>query len=134
MHHQYAKRVIYRIEVPDTLSAAEIDKITRNITAAVYLKHGVVLTAVSVYSRNTKNDRAGAIRDDVYAIANSHEYVLQTHGFYLNEEEKYLRFDIIISFDAPDRRQLYLQIVKEVNEKYPEYKPLIALDTDFSES
>ena len=55
------------------------------------------------------------------------------HGFYLNEEKKTIRFDVVVSFDAPDRKEVYQNIVKEVNKKYPDYTLQIALDTDFSD-
>lgn len=122
------------IEVPDTLTADQIDKLTRDITAAVYMKHGVILTAISVYSRNTKDDEAAKLRDDIYAIAMSHDHVLQTHGFYLDKESKVIRMDLLVSFDAKDRKAVYDHIVGEIKEKYPEYTPIIALDADFSET
>lgn len=121
------------IEVPDTLSADDIDTLTRKITAEVYAKHGVILTAISVYSRNTKNTRAAQIRDEVYALAMSHDYVMQTHGFYLDEEHKVIRFDVLVSFDAPDRRAVFDHIIGDVRNAYPEYTPVVAMDTDFSE-
>ena len=122
------------IEVPDSLTADQIDKLTRDISVAVFTKHNVILTAISVYSRNTKDDEAAAIRDDIYAMAMSHEHVLQTHGFYLDREKKIIRMDLLVSFDAKDRKAVYDHIVQDIKEKYPDYTPLIALDTDFSET
>ena len=121
------------IEIPDTLTADEIDALIRRITGAVYSKLGVILTAITIYSRNTKNTEAARIRDEVYALAMSHDYVMQTHGFYLDEEHKIIRFDVLVSFDAPDRRAVYEHIVNDVKNAYPDYTPVVALDTDFSE-
>ena len=50
------------------------------------------------------------------------------------EVKKTIRFDVIISFDAKDREAVYQHIVNDVSELYPDYKLLVALDTDFSES
>ena len=36
------------IEVPDTLSADDLDKLLRKVTADVYQKHDVILTAIGV--------------------------------------------------------------------------------------
>ena len=44
------------IEVPDTFSADRLDRLIREIQIAVYSKHQVLLTAVGVYSVNTKDD------------------------------------------------------------------------------
>ena len=62
-----------------------------------------------------------------------HDYILQMHGFYFNEEEKRIQFDIIIDFAAPDRIGLYNDIVKEVQEAYPDYTVIIALDADVAD-
>ena len=43
------------IEVPDIYSADQLDQLIRNIQMAVYKQHQVILTAVGVYSVNTKN-------------------------------------------------------------------------------
>lgn len=53
------------IEVPDTFSAGQIDTLTRKITAEVYIKNCVILTAVSVYSVNTKNPEIQAAREKI---------------------------------------------------------------------
>ena len=121
------------VEVPDTYTAYDLDDLLRQITIAVFEKHNVILTAIGVYSVNTKNDYAAKVRDDVSKIVFKNEYALQMHGFYLNEEKKTIRFDVVVSFDAPDRKAVYQNIVKEVNKKYPDYTLQIALDTDFSD-
>ena len=121
------------VEVPDTYTAYDLDDLLRQITIAVFEKHNVILTAIGVYSVNTKNDYAAKVRDDVSKIVFKNEYALQMHGFYLNEEKKTIRFDVVVSFDAPDRKEVYQNIVKEVNKKYPDYTLQIALDTDFSD-
>ena len=117
----------------DTYTAYDLDDLLRQITIAVFEKHNVILTAIGVYSVNTKNDFAAKVRDDVSKIVFKNEYVLQMHGFYLNEEKKTIRFDVVVSFDAPDRKEVYRNIVNEVNKKYPDYTLQIALDTDFSD-
>ena len=121
------------VEVPDTLSADELDKLIRKVTVEVYQKHQVILTAVGVYSYNTKDPVAAAARENVAQITAENPYVLQMHGFYLDQEEKTIRFDIVVSFDAKDRKQVYRDVCENVQKAYPEYRLQIAMDTDFSE-
>ena len=40
---------------------------------------------------------------------------------------------MVVSFDAPDRRETYRQIVADVGKEFPGYELQVALDTDFSE-
>lgn len=121
------------IEVPDTFSADKLDRLIREIQIAVYNKYRVILTAVGVYSVNTKDEKITAIEKKVRSIVSSHEHVLQMHGFYLNEETSEMRFDVVISFNAANRRDTYMNIIKDVQNSFPDYKLQVALDTDFSE-
>lgn len=121
------------IEVPDTLSADELDRLIRKITAEVYRRHNVILTAIGVYSLNTKDEEAAAIRNAVSKLVTAQPYVMQMHGFYLDEEEKSMRFDIVVSFDAPDRRQVHAAVCEAVGREFPDYTLQVAMDMDFSE-
>ena len=121
------------IEVPDTYTADQLDKLIREITMKVIEKHRVILTAIGIYSINTKDENIISIRKRVSEIALSHKHVKQTHGFYLDKENKSMRFDVLISFNADDRRAVYENVVKDVQKEYPDYELQIAMDTDFSE-
>ncbi|MDO5702252.1 MAG: cation diffusion facilitator family transporter [Lachnospiraceae bacterium] len=121
------------IGVPDTLSANDLDKLIRKVTDDVYGKHNVILTAIGVYSINTKDAEAIEVREKIKGIVMSNPYILQMHGFYLDKTEKTIRFDVVVSFDAPDRRQVYREICEKVQKEYPDYTLQIIMDTDFSE-
>lgn len=121
------------IEVPDTYSADQLDRLIREIQMAVYSKHLVILTAIGVYSINTKDEEAKAVEQKVREIVFSHDHVLQLHGFYLTKETNTIRFDVVISFDEPNRREAYQSIVSDVQKAFPDHQLQIALDTDFSE-
>ncbi len=121
------------IEVPDTDSAARLDQLIREITMKVFHEHHVILTAIGVYSVNTKDEEVIAAQKKVREIALSHDHVRQIHGFYLLKEQKSMRFDIVISFDARDRRAVYKEVVADVQKAFPEYELQVAMDTDFAE-
>ena len=121
------------IEVPDTLSADALDKLLRRIAVDVYKQHNVILTAIGVYSYNTQDPEAADAREKVSQIVTATPYVLQMHGFYLDKVEKTLRFDIVVSFDAKDRKQVHQQVIESVQKLYPDYTLQVAMDTDFSE-
>ncbi|MBR0510173.1 MAG: cation transporter [Clostridia bacterium] len=120
------------IEVPDTVTATEIDRMTRNIQARVYRETGIVMAGVGVYSYNTGDDAAARAREDVRKIALRQEGVLQFHGFYMDEETKNMRFDVVLSFDAQGADVLD-EIRREVLEAYPGYTVIIAPDLDLTD-
>ena len=121
------------IEVSDTYSADRLDQLIRSIQVKVYEEHHVILTAIGVYSVNTKDAEIIEAYKKVKDLVLSHEYVRQIHGFYMDKEKKTLRFDIVVSFDAEDRRAVYGKVIEAVGKEYPEYELQVAMDTDFSE-
>ncbi len=121
------------IEVPDTYSADQLDQLIREIQLKVYNEHHVALTAIGVYSINTKDQEAIEIEKKVRKIVFSHENVRQMHGFYLMKDRKTMRFDLVISFDAADRKAEFDEVISDVQKAFPDYKLQAALDTDYSE-
>ncbi len=121
------------IEVPDSCSADEIDVLIRSIQTEVLAKHRVILTAVGVYSVNTKDEEVIKLREKVQKLVFSCEHVLQMHGFYLDREKKTMRFDLVVSFDAKDRRAVYAEALSKVKAQFPEYELQVTMDTDFAE-
>ncbi len=121
------------IEVPDTLSVDALDKLIRKVQQKVYRENGVILTAVGVYSRNTKDKDALKEKEKVKSLVTAIPHVLQMHGFYIDKEEKAMRFDTVISFDAEDRSAVYREVCEKVQAAYPGYTVQIAMDIDFNE-
>ncbi|MBR3272870.1 MAG: cation transporter [Clostridia bacterium] len=121
------------IEVPDTMTVDRLDRLERDIAQKVYSEFGVILTGVSVYSMNTRDDAAARLQQDIRRTVMAHDHVLQMHGFYLDEATKTIRFDVIIDFAAPDRVGEYRRIVEALERQYPGYTFAVALDVDASD-
>ena len=120
------------LELPDTMTVEEVDVLTRKIQYKVYQATGVILTGVGVYSYNTSNDEAAAIRNKVLETVLSHDWALQMHGFYVDTVEKTMRFDVVVSFDI-ERSEALSIMLKEVQELYPEYLIQIIPDVDVTD-
>lgn len=121
------------IELPETYSLHQLDLLERRITEAVAEAHGVLLTGISVYAANTPDGEAAAVHSDIRKLVMRHEHVMQMHGFALNQEDKQIHFDIVIDFEEKDRGALYNVILAEVQQRYPDYRLVTALDIDTSE-
>ena len=52
--------------------------------------------------------------------------------FYLDREKKSIRFDVVISFDAEDRKAVYTAVVEDIQKAFPDYELRIAMDLDLS--
>ena len=121
------------VEVPDTMTAGQIDAMTRRLQKAVFEEHRIALATVGVYSRNTTDDALMEMRSKVTRMVMAHDGVLQMHGFYVDAETNTVSFDVIIDFAIDNRQELYRQITEEVARAYPEYTFAIALDLDLSD-
>lgn len=119
------------LELPDTMTARDIDKLTRRLERKVYKETGVVLAGVGLYSYNTGNDEAADIRRDVRERVMAHDWAIEFHGFYVDIEAKEMTFDVVMSFDIKPREGIQI-IYKEIKEAYPEYDIHIAPDADIS--
>jgi cation diffusion facilitator family transporter len=119
------------IEVADTMTASQIDELIRKIQFKVLREHNIIMTAIGIYSYNTHGDDFSKMRNDIYETALSFKEILQIHGFYVKEEEKIIRFDIVVTYDTPDRQKIFIDCINAVKEKYPDYKILAALDSEY---
>ncbi len=117
------------VELPDTMNVEEVDILTRRIQVKVYRETGVIVTSVGVYSYNTKDDDAAHVRNKVMQTVLAHDWALQLHGFYIDMENKHMRFDVVVSFDM-DPNEAVVILKNELNGIYPDYAVTIAPDLD----
>jgi len=122
------------IEVSNTHSIDYVDELLRNITSDVYTKHGIVLSAIGIYSIDKTNPDVRGARKKIKKILSKYNTVLQMHGFYFNKEKKTIQFDIVISFEEVDKSKLYDEIYDKIKKIYPDYDINISFDNDFSVS
>jgi divalent metal cation (Fe/Co/Zn/Cd) transporter len=119
------------LELPDTMTVRDVDRLTRKAEAKVFRETGVILTGVGVYSFNTGNDEAAGMQNKVRKIVMSHDWAVQFHGFYVDIEKKEMTFDVVMSFEINPKEALEI-LYREVGEAYPDYKIMIKSDVDVS--
>ena len=119
------------IEVPDDTTARQLHYLTRCIAAKVYAELGIVLT-VGIYAAGDSSAVLTEIRETAQALAAEAPEILQMHGFYGDEAQKFVMFDLIVDFsaDAPAVRDA---LCAKLTEKYPDYRFDIVLDSDYSD-
>ena len=117
------------LELPDTMTVAEFDRLTRKLETKVYCETGVLLAGIGVYSYNTQNNEVAKIRNEILNKVTSHEFVIQMHGFYVDTTAKEIRFDVVMRFGI--NAQEALQTIQgEVQEMFPDYRIQISPDID----
>jgi cation diffusion facilitator family transporter len=119
------------IELPDTMTVEEVDRLTRRLEAKVYDQTGVVLTGIGVYSYNTSGE-AVKLRSEVTKRVMAHDWALQIHGFYFDMESREVRFDVVMSFDI-DHGEGVKILTEEMQEAFPDYHFIVVPDIDISD-
>lgn len=120
------------LEVPDTMTTSEFDKLTRKLQRKVYKETGVVLAGVGLYSYNTSNEEAADMQKEVRDRVMKHNWAIQFHGFYVDTETKEMTFDVVMNFDIKPKEGIQI-IYDEIKAAYPEYDIQIAPDVDVSD-
>jgi len=117
------------IEVDENMTAKDIHKLTRNITIDIYNVLGIVLT-IGIYSSSSKYDE---IKKYLKEVISKYKTILQLHGFYVEEENNLISFDLVFDFDENDTLKIRDEIIDKMKEKYPAYNYIVILDKDFSD-
>ena len=120
------------LELPDTMTVEEVDVLTRRVQEKIYSETGVILTGVGVYSYNTGDNEAAGIRNRVMETVLSHDWALQLHGFFVDMENKEMRFDVVMSFEI-DRQEGVETLTEEIRKLYPDFRVSIVSDVDVSD-
>ena len=119
------------VEVPDNMTAREIHRLSHRIMEDIYRDFGITLT-VGIYAANTENAFAAEMRRKASEIAVSHKGVLQLHGFYLEERDNRVSFDLVVAFGS-DTEHIFSEICEELKVIYPDYTFYINPDVDYSD-
>ncbi len=117
------------VEIPSTLSANEIHVLTRKAQEKVFEKFHIFLT-VGIYSID--QSYANEIKK-INESACSHEGVLGTHGFYVNEEKKTVFMDVVIDFTVKNKKELLSELIASFAEILPGYSFFINFDANYTD-
>lgn len=133
LHNYGPNRLIgtAHIQVDDMMTALEIHRLTRRITLDIYKEFGIIIT-IGIYASNDKG-KYGEIQSYLNKLIKNYKSIIQVHGFYVDEEEKTISFDLIFNFDETNQSNIIEEIKDKLSKKYSEYKYDVILDVDFSD-
>ncbi len=120
------------INVYDTMSAHEIHGLTRRISTQMYEKHGIIMT-VGVYAVATGDNRRAELQSKVMQTLAAHKDIVQVHGFYYSEKNKYLSVDVVPDISVHDDTTFISQLTNEIQPLVPGTKVIIVVDHNYSE-
>ena len=133
--HNYGPQNIIasaHIQVDDDMNAKQIHRLTRLIQSSIYAEFGIIIT-IGIYASNTSNKEFADVKASLDEIVEKYEEILQLHGYYVDEENNTVMFDLIIDFKAENPEEIKQKVIKEIRNKYPKYKYFVILDNDYSD-
>ncbi|MBR2588406.1 MAG: cation transporter [Bacilli bacterium] len=119
------------IQVRNDMNAGEIHILTREIAYQIYNDFGIALT-IGIYAANDKGE-FGKMKEKLELIVKDYEEVLQIHGFYVDKKKLNVFFDLVVDFEAKDKRKIENEIVGRLKESFPEYNYNVILDPDITD-
>lgn len=117
------------IQVPDETTAREIHKITRNISEAIYKEYHVSLT-IGIYAENTNTKHHSNLYKTLTDIIAKYPEVKQMHGFYVDDINHIIAFDIIFDIAYPTKNRTRNRILRDMRKHYKGYSYKVAIDID----
>jgi len=135
MLHSYGPSKIMgaaNIQIDENMTAKQIHGLCKKIQGVLYKEIGIVLI-LGIYATNECDEVSVNIEKDLRKIISEYKEIIQLHGFYINEDEKEINFDIIIDFSAKNPNKIKDDIIARIKEKYPEYKYYVVIDSDFTD-
>lgn len=116
------------VEVPDSMSAKEINRITKRIQNVIYERFDTILT-VGIYATNDSDPSILAIKDFAASAAMEEEGVMQVHGFCADDSDLYM--DMVVSFKV-DAHEVVENVRKKLLSRYPSMTIHLNVDSDYS--
>ncbi len=77
---------------------------------------------VGIYASNTDTPEALSIKNELRHILKAYPNILQLHGFYVNEEEMFVNFDLVFGFDEKDR----FRVCREIEGRMKDFQSIIS--------
>ena len=108
------------------MTAKEIQSLSNKISMKAYQEFNIILT-VGIYATNSSDDESVKIKNDIADILKEYPMVLQLHGYYVNEDEKSVSFDLVIDFEEKEPGK------SKISSLHPAYQFSIIVDADVSD-
>ena len=120
------------VEVNGNLTASQLHALTQKIQGAVLEKFHIFVT-VGIYAVEQENEEIMSMREKIGEICKGHEGVVNSHGVFIDLEEKKISFDVTLDFSVADKPSMAGSIKKEVEEAFPEFTVVANCDTNYSD-
>lgn len=133
LHNYGPSKIIasVHIQVRNDMTAEEIHILTREIEYKIFAKYGIAMT-IGIYAANDSGD-FGEIKEYLNELIKKYPSIIEIHGFYVDEKNKNVYFDVIFDFNEENKDSILKKIVKELKLKYNKYNYNVIIDSDITD-
>ena len=118
------------VEIEDTYTVKEVTEVLNPVQENIMDKFGIYFS-FGIYAVNTTDEKIIESRKKVLEILRQWPEILNMHGFFINEERKTIRFDIVVTFKLKNGKKLKEDISAQIEREFPNYKTNIKIDHRF---
>lgn len=135
LHNYGPERYIgsVNVEIEDYHTVAELSDVLLPLQALINQKYGIFLV-FGFYSVNTKDTDTVVDREHLWELLKTNPDILNFHAFYIDRQEKRLRFDVTVSFRVKDNALFRQELIALLEKDYPNYTYMINIDHRYGES
>lgn len=119
-----------RIEVDPTMDVARFAFLEREIAEAVERTSGVRIVALGACCSAEVGDGGDSQAREAYAVAESHDEVIQAHGFVESEDGNVARIDIVVGYDEDSPSYVADAVADEIAGELGYDEVMVTVDRD----
>ena len=119
------------VEIEDFHTIREASELLMPLQSRIGEKFGVFLV-FGFYSVNTSDEKVIHARTKISNILKKYPAVMNMHAFFIDNERKFIKFDIIVTFQLKDARKLKDWIISEIEQVFPGFHVLLNMDHRYS--
>ena len=121
-----------RIAVSPSMGLERFSMLEREISEAVEERTGTKVVALGVCCDDTEMGE-GSVARSAYDIAESHDEVMQAHGFIAGGDGETLRIDIVVGFDEKAPESVAESVAEEISDALGYDDVIVTVDRDVTD-
>lgn len=118
------------VGVDESFTAKDIHILEREIGVNLYLKHNIIMT-VGIYCETVSSPIGQEIKNKIIELIKENPFILQLHGFYIDEGTKSVYFDLVFDYQEKDPGSAVNSLVIKLVEAFEGYSFYPVIDRDF---
>lgn len=132
--HNYGPNIFIgnvNVELDEQLSIRDAYEIVKPLSVKIANEYGVFMY-FGFYAVNTTDEKTMEMNRKVKDTLMKEPDVLQVHAFYVEQDKKFMSFDVVLDFNVKDQLAKEKTIRDKVHSLFPDYEVEMVFDKDYT--